>query len=122
MQLFNERRTGFDWLHKPGIYDLLLLTIGLPFAFSIDYELSGIIEKWKLPNVLGSALYVYFFILGLHIFRGMFTYSRWVFRKVEIESGSSPPLRHRGVWLGIMIAILGAVFGGAIVEAVKALR
>jgi hypothetical protein len=121
MQIFNERSTRFDWIHRPGMYDLLLLIIGLPFALSVDYELSGVIEKWKFPTVLGSALYVYFFIAGLFVFRGLFTYSRWVFPKVEFESEPSPPLRHRGVWAGIMIAILGAVFGGAIVEAFKAL-
>lgn len=72
--LFNDRRTGFDWLHKPGIYDQLLLLIGLPFAFAIDYLGSGFIDKLKLANVLTSALYIYLFIAGctfsgiIHVF------------------------------------------------------
>jgi hypothetical protein len=120
-QVFNERRTGFDWLHKPGIYDLLLFIVGLPFALAMDYEFSEIIGKLQLPNVLTSALYVYLFIAGLFIFRGLFSYSRWVFPKVEIQSETSPPLRHRWVWLTIILGIPGAVFGGAIWDAVKAL-
>ena len=28
-QLFAERRTGFNWLHKEGVYDLFLFIVGL---------------------------------------------------------------------------------------------
>jgi hypothetical protein len=35
-RLFDERRTGCNWLHQPGIYDLLLFIVGLPFALWID--------------------------------------------------------------------------------------
>ena len=119
--LFNQRRTRFDWLHKQGIYDLFLLLVGLPFSLAIDYVVSGPIDKLQLHDVLTTALYVYFFIAGLYIFRGLFTYSRWVFPKIEIESPSSPPLRHRGVWFVIIAGIPGAVFRAAIWEAIKAL-
>jgi hypothetical protein len=119
--LFNDRRTRFDWLHRPGIYDVLLLVVGLPFSFAIDYLTSPFITKLNLSNVLTSALYIYFFIAGLYIFRGLFTYSRWVFPKTEIESQYSPPMRHRGLWAAIALGIPGAVFGGAIIEAIKAL-
>ena len=116
-QLFDERRTGFNWLHRQGIYDLLLFIVGLPFALWIDYRFSPIIDKLKLATVLTVGLYVYLFFAGLFIFRGIFTYSRWVFPKVEIQSESSPPLRHRAVWAAIMIA----VFGVAVSDAIKAL-
>jgi len=90
--------------------------VGLPFALWIDYRFSPSIDKLALPSVLSAALYVYLFFAGLFIFRGIFTYSRWVFPKIEIQSEASPPLRHRVAWLGIMIA----VFGAAIWDAVKA--
>jgi hypothetical protein len=115
-QLFDERRTGFNWLHQQGAYDLLLLIIGLPFALWIDYRFSPSIDLLKLPVVLASGLYVYLFFAGLFIFRGIFTYSRWVFPKIEMHFEASPPLRHRAVWL----AIVTAVFGGAIWDAIKA--
>src|SRR5215469_17715855 len=117
-----DRRTGFDWLHRPGIYDLLLLVVGLPFSFAINYLASPIVTKLNFSsNVLTSAIYIYLFIAGLYIFRALFTYSRWVFPKTEIESQYSPPMRHRGVWAAIALGIPGAVFGGAIIEAIKAL-
>jgi hypothetical protein len=116
-QLFEERRTGFNWLHQPGVYDLLLFIVGLPFALWIDYRFSPSIDSLKLPTVLSSGLYVYLFLAGLFIFRGIFTYSRWVFPKIEIPSEASQPLRHRTVWAAIMVA----VFGGAVWDAIKAL-
>jgi hypothetical protein len=119
--LFNDRRTGFDWLHRPGIYDALLLVVGLPFSFAINYLASPFITRLSLSSVLTSAIYIYLFIVGLHIFCGLFTYSRWVFPKTEIESQYSPPMRHRGIWATITLGIPVAVFGGSIVEAIKAL-
>jgi hypothetical protein len=116
-ELFRERRTGFNWLHQPGIYDLLLFVLGLPFALWIDFRCSPIIDRLQLPTVLGSGIFVYLFVAGLFIFRGIFTYSRWVFPKVEIQSEGSPPLRHRAVWAAIMIG----VFGGAVWDSIKAL-
>jgi hypothetical protein len=116
-QLFDERRTPFNWLHQPGIYDLILFILGLPFALWIDYRFSPSIDTLKLPSVLATGLYVYLFVAGLFIFRGIFTYSRWVFPKIEIQTEASPPLRHRAVWAAIMIG----VFGGAVWDAIKAL-
>ena len=53
-QFFNERRTGFNWLHQQGIYDLFLLTLG-------DYRLSVHIETLTMPTVFKSGIYVYIF-------------------------------------------------------------
>src|ERR1700730_3283654 len=94
-QLFDERRTGVNWLHREGVYDLFVLTVGVPFALWLDYRFSPSIDKLNLPSVLSSGLYVYLFFAGLFIFRSIFTYSRWVFPKIEIPSEASPPLRHR---------------------------
>jgi hypothetical protein len=116
-ELFDERRTGLNWLHQTGVYDLLLFLVGLPFALWLAYRFSTSIEKMNLPRVLSSGVYVYLFLTGLFIFRGVFTYSRWVFPKIEIQSEASPPLRHRAVWAAIMIAI----FGAAIWDGIKAL-
>ena len=115
-QLFDERRTPVDWLHQTGMYDLLLFILGLPLALWIDYRFSPAIDRLMLPVVLAAGLYVYLFFAGLFIFRGAFTYSRWVFPKVEMQTEASPPLRHRAVWFAIMIG----VFGAAIWDAIKA--
>jgi len=116
-QLFEDRRTGFNWLHQQGVYDIFLFLVGLPFALWLDYRCEPLIDQLKVPTVLASGLYVYAFIAALFLFRGIFDYSRWVFPKIEMQTNASPPLRHRAVWLAIMIA----VFGGAIWDALKAL-
>jgi hypothetical protein len=61
-QLFDERRTGFNWLHQQGIYDLLLFVVGLPFALWIDYRFSPSIDKLALPSVLSAGLFIYLFL------------------------------------------------------------
>lgn len=116
-ELFNERRTGLYWLHQTGVYDLLLFIVGLPFSLWLAYRCSAGIEKVNLPRILSSGLYVYLVLAGLFTYRGAFTYSRWVFPKIEVHSEASPPLRHRAVWAAIMIA----VFGAAIWDGIKAL-
>ena len=51
----------------------------------------------------------YGFFLALNIFRVLFSYSRWVFPKVELETNvASSPLRHRSAWLAIMLALVAA--------------
>jgi hypothetical protein len=117
VQFFNERPTRFGWLHQAGIYDFLLLIIGLPFAFWVVYRFSESIHTLRLPNVLATALYIYVFLGGVWIFQIIFKYSRWVFPKIELQTETSPPRGHRLVWMGIVTA----VFGGAIWDAIKAL-
>jgi len=60
-QFFLDRRTGYDWLHRPGIYDLLLFFLAVPFALWIDYRIEG----WKFlqatSSIIRSSVYVYFF-------------------------------------------------------------
>src|SRR5260370_5551947 len=114
MEVLNQRRTGLNWLHKPGVYDLFLIIAGLPLALWIDYRLSAFPIMQGLPVVVAGAFYVYAFILGLFIFRVLFSYSRWVFPKIELQSESSAPVRHRATWFAIIIAVLGGVIWDAI--------
>jgi hypothetical protein len=113
-QLFNERRTGFDWLHKPGVYDLFLFTVGLPFALWVDYRLSALDVLTRVPVVVAGAFYVYAGLLGLFVFRILFSYSRWVFPKIELQSENSLPIRHRAIWLAIIIAVTAAIIWDAV--------
>ena len=112
-QLFSERRTGFDWLHKP-VYDVLVLLLGVPFSLWIVYKLNSSTFLDKLHIFVSGAIYVYAFLLGISIFRVLFSYSRWVFPKVELQSDASAPFRHRAIWGAVVIAVLGAVIWDAI--------
>jgi hypothetical protein len=73
---FNDRRTGVDWLHRPAMYDVFLMFLGLPFAIWSDYRLGVALSGVKTPPIITSAIYIYAFILALQIFRIFFSYSR----------------------------------------------
>lgn len=108
---FYERRTGFNWLHRSAVYDVLLLFLGLPGAIwtscRLESYFSGIS---KLPIFLSSIVYVYVFVLSLTCFRILFSYSRWVFPKMEIESAvRASPLRHRSMWGILLVGVLGTI-------------
>jgi hypothetical protein len=66
-QLFDERRTGFNWLHQPGVYDLLLFIVGLPFALWIDYRCSPIIDKFPTADCVGiRAIRIFIYRRSVH--------------------------------------------------------
>jgi hypothetical protein len=103
-EFFDTRKTGLDWLHRAATYDILLIFVGLPISIWAVYRLGQVLERApKMPSIVSSAIYIYAFFFSLNIFRMLFSYSRWVFPKVELETrSSSSPLRHRSAWLAIM--------------------
>jgi hypothetical protein len=106
-QFFSEKRTNTNWLHRAGVYDLFLLFGGVPFALWAAYRASLLIDpRYKFPSIITAAIYVYTFIIALTVVRILFSYSRWVFPKAELESDRSSPLLHRGAWLAIIVPIL----------------
>jgi hypothetical protein len=114
-QFFADRRTRANWLHRAAVYDILLPIAGFPIALWACYRLSDLLET-KLPaGVLRAASYIYVFWVTVFIFRVAFSYSRWVFPKVELASDlASSPLRHRGIWLVIILGLLTAFVYDAI--------
>lgn len=108
-QFFLEKRTNTNWLHRAGVYDVFLLFAGLPFALWAAYRVGLLIEtRYKFPSIITIAIYVYTFIIAVTVFRILFSYTRWVFPKSELESGQSSPLLHRGAWLAITVPIMAA--------------
>ena len=95
-QFFSERRTSTDWLHRAAVYDILLVFTGLPMAIWLAYRVVGGITDGRSPPIIISILYVYVFFAAIQLFRILFSYSRWVFPKVELDTESGSPLRHRG--------------------------
>lgn len=115
LDFFNEKKARVNWLHGGAVYDVCVFILGLPFAIVTMYRASEILNRTQnLSAIVASAIYVYVFFLALHVFRMLFMYSRWVFPKIELRSERSSPFRHRGIWAGIIIAVLGAVLGSAI--------
>ncbi|MCI0557731.1 MAG: hypothetical protein MN733_04495, partial [Nitrososphaera sp.] len=115
---FSERKTLVDWLHRSATYDLLLLVAGFPFSLWGAYRLGNLIIAGKsLSSVLNTAVYVYAFFVSANVFRALFSYSRWVFPKIELESPKSPALRHRALWYALVIGVLVS----ALLDAIKSL-
>ncbi len=110
-EFFDARKTTLNWLHRAAMYDLLLVLLGLPLSIWAVYRLSeALVRAPKMPSIISSAIYIYVFLLSLYIFRVLFSYSRWVFPKVELETqGLSSPLRHRNAWLAIMAPLVVAI-------------
>jgi hypothetical protein len=107
-EFFTERRSRFDWLHAAGAYDGLLVVMGLPLAVWTCVRLESLAPQIDYLSAIPKALaYCYAFILSLFVFRGLFSYSRWVFPKIEIERDRHDSiLRHRAAWVFILCSAL----------------
>ena len=110
-EYFDTRKTKLNWLHRAAIYDVLLYFLGLPLSIWAVYRISDVLARApKMPSIISSAIYIYAFLISLITFRVLFSYSKWVFPKVELETqGSSSPLRHRNAWLAIMVPLVVAI-------------
>ncbi|MGI0134319.1 MAG: hypothetical protein ACREBW_05120 [Candidatus Micrarchaeaceae archaeon] len=106
---FSERRTGYDWIHRAGAYDILLFVVGLPLAVWASVNVGAALPNIASINILPRALvYSYVFLAVLFLYRAFFSYSRWVFPKVEIETHiGKTPLKHRSAWGVMLLAIIG---------------
>ena len=109
MEFFDERRSGYEWLHGAGVYDVLLFLVGLPFAVWTCARVETIAPRIDSLGMLPRSLvYCYAFFISLVIFRILFSYARWVFPKVELENGERrSPFRHRAGLATMLLAILG---------------
>jgi len=115
-QFFADRRTSTNWLHQAAIYDILLILIGVPIGIWAAYRVGGLLNTARIPQIVSAALYIYVFVFALFVFRVLFSYSRWVFPKVELDSELASPLRHRGIWgailIGLVVSLLYDILNG----------
>jgi len=103
--------SSMTWIHRSGVYDLLVWIAGLPLGFWLCYKLSGFFAKLfgSFSIFVQSAAYVYLFVLVLFGFLRLFHYARWVFPIVEFRSPRNKELAHR-VFLGaIILGIISSV-------------
>lgn len=107
-EYFNGRKTNNNWLHRGAMYDVLLFLIGLPISIWVTYRLSHVLSN-SIPTIVSSAIYIYSFLLSLIFFRVLFSYTRWVFPKVELESQQSSHAKHRKAWFAIVLPLALAI-------------
>ena len=105
MEFVKNRKTRRKFFHRHSVYDLLLACISLPFAFSIAYKLSGLINSLfgEHLGILKSAAYVYVFYLSLLLFRILFDYARWIFPIVEYKESNGAVQKHRAILAAIVL-------------------
>ena len=110
-RLFLERKRPWDWLHRQGAYDALVIFLGIPLALWASARLGGLLfNGLPLPSAVSIGAYVYLFIATLNVFRAIFSYSRWVFPKVELVTGSpSGMAKHRALLWAIIVGLIGRV-------------
>lgn len=122
-QFFQERKSSYEYIHKAGAYDLLLLILGLPLSVWACAKIEKLLpEIDQMATIPRSLIYFCVFMLALTAFRVVFSYSRWVFPKVEIEgSGNRTVLRHRAIWIAVTSAVVGPAFYDLVKAAILAL-
>ncbi len=117
MEFVKNRKTRRRFLHKRGIYDLLAIFIGFPFAFWIAFKLSGWINTLfgGFSVFVRNGAYVFLFLVSLNLFKALFDYARWTFPILEYKGTTDTARKHRYI-LG-MLAL--AVFGNFLYDVIK---
>jgi hypothetical protein len=116
VELLDQRRTEWGWLHGPGTYDALLFTVGIPVALSagalVDWAVSS--NATHLPVALRTAFLIYALFAGLFLFRLAFGVVRWLFPYVEMQTEPrSRSKRWRTALLTILFGALGSLLAAA---------
>lgn len=108
IQSLQERANKRNWLHKTNIYDLFLGFIIIPLGFFTIYKIerSFSLKTSGISTVFVAALYLYFFIIVLNIFRMTFNYVRWIFPKMELDTSlKKGAIVHRIILGAILLTI-----------------
>jgi len=124
--VFNEVNTFIDnhraqgaWLHRQGVYDLLLYAFGFPLAFWVVYKSSGYVARVfaSFSEFVKAACYLYIFGASLIGIRLLFHYARWLWPLVQYQSVSDKATKHRVILCAIVIGLIT----GLICDLVKTL-
>lgn len=115
-RFFEGRKAKLPIVHRHTVYDLLLYSVGIPFAFWVCQRSSGFVNSLGSGNAfLQSAVYVYLFAASIILFRVLYHYLRWVAPIVEYRSPRSGLGGHRAV----LAALALGVFGSFVYDVVK---
>lgn len=108
LQSLQERANKWSWLHGTNIFDLFIWFIVIPLGFFTIYKIEQIfsLSASDISTVFMAALYLYFFIIVLNIFRMVFNYARWIFPKMELVTSLKKGAKiHRFILGLIFLAI-----------------
>lgn len=115
--LLSQTKVGSSWLHRAHTYDVLVLLLGLPLAFSV-----AVLAASRTPAppaveapVFRAAIAVFSAVLTLVLFRLAFSAIRWLLPYVEYAPSPEPLHRRVRVLLaGVILAVVTGTLGSAL--------
>lgn len=117
-EFFAETATKTNWLHGGATYDVMLMLLGWPISLWAALRIGNLVTGAHiLPTPIHTAIYVFSFFLSANLFRALFSYSRWVFPKVDLKTSKSRQGLHRTIWGALILGVIGS----AIWDGIKAL-
>lgn len=122
--ILEEHKNNHGWLHKNNVWDLFLWVGVMPMIFRILYlaQKALPINVTSVSGVLKAAVYVYGFFLLLNLFRIVFSYARWVFPYLELQTPARKTNLHRCILGAIVFSIVCSFCYELIIACIKALQ
>jgi len=111
MDYLRPKKRGGLWIHKAGIYDLLLMTMGVLFVawvMTLSVPLIDRIFSGK-SNIYIYSGYIFSFLLALKFFMMMFNYARLMWPIMEYKENSAITIAHRFIWSTIILGVIAGV-------------
>jgi hypothetical protein len=114
MDLIEERRNDpiRGWIHNSHVYDILLWLVAMPLTFAVLNRASGNVEALGLPTIFSAAIYIYLFVVFTNLFRFFFSYTKWVWPKVQLEHPRDHSSAHRFWWAGVSASLIASLIYG----------
>jgi len=111
MDVLRAKKTNRGWLHKHGIYNIVVWFFIMPFVIWNAHKLeSHFHDYFKAHMILTVSLYLYFVFLVCNIFMVFFNYARWIFPYAELENYSASKYKvHRYILSVIGLTVLGSI-------------
>jgi hypothetical protein len=109
MGILNNRKNGRSFIHSAFVYDVGLMSVGLPLGLYLCWRISGFIDSnlARHSHFLSAVAYLYIVLIGIWAYRIMFGYSKWAFPTLELKENEGQSTKHRYIWGAILLCILG---------------
>jgi hypothetical protein len=111
MEVIEGAENKRDIIHSPYTYDVGLMLLGFPLTFYLLIWMTGPIQHLlqNTHSLIIIAAHMYAFVLCLHVYKILFSYTKWAFPKLELKGRSGSAWKHRAWWFGIVSTIASTV-------------
>lgn len=117
VDFFEERGTRRRWLHEHVWYNVYQWLVAIPGALWLVYRVDDLFELAErgMHGALAGAIYIYLFLVGFLVARGLVLGFRWTFPLIEFEGSVSGPTR------SLVATILSSLLLALLYDVVKAI-